>query len=1168
MTASIEVAAPPEIPQSASSGLLLRALPVAISVAGLGVMAAASLSASLSGSPITRNPTLLALPLMMVVSALVTSIAGRGRHRGGEIGALRGEYLAYLSRLRATVAETAAAQRLSLHRSHPDPEALWTLAGNSRMWARRPAGSDFCHVRIGLGVAPLATPLVAPQLPMRQRADPVTHTALSHFLRAHSTLTDVPIAITLRETGTLAIDGETSRVRGLLRAMICQLAVWHPPDQVRIAAAVSGESRADWDWLKWLPHNQYREAERVVMVVDGGECAELAQPNAITFRVGSGRGSIVIRYAGQETTVPNPDQLDLVDAVVCARRLAAYRGAWRDGGSDWSSLLGIDEIGSFDPARLWRNGNHRDRLRAPIGSTLDGTPVELDIKEAAEQGMGPHGLCVGATGSGKSELLRTVALGMMARNSSEVLNLLLIDFKGGAAFLDLDRAPHVSAVITNLADEAPLVARMREALTGEMNRRQHLLRAAGNYVSVAAYEQARRGGAPLTALPVLFIIVDEFSELLSQHPDFADTFVAIGRLGRSLGMHLLLASQRLEEGRLRGLEAHLSYRVCLKTLSASESRTVLGSLDAYQLPNTPGAGFLRTATGELVRFQTAFVSGPLRTQGPDGDRSVQQFTSHPVTRVVGQMAARSTLHTVLDRLSGLGPPARRVWLPPLQTAPTLDSLLDATVPGSLAVPIGIVDRPFDQTRVPLVIELPGTAGNVAVVGAPRSGKSTALRTLIAALAATHDPSQVQFYCLDFGGGGLASTGELPHVGAVAGRAEPQLVCRMVAELESMLRAREDSVRENMGVDSLAQVFLVIDGWAALLQEFEALEQSITALAAQGLSFGIHVVLSASRWAEVRPSLKDQIGTRIELRLGDPADSEVDRRQAQQVPRDRPGRGLSCDGLQMLLALPGVESPVRRGDAVAPPIPLLPARVDYHSLVRQAGGELAGRVLLGVDERQLDTVAMDFECQPHLLVLGDNECGKTATLRMLCREIVRTKSPEQARLLIVDFRRALLGDVDSEHVGGYAMSPAAVGALLPDLLDLLHGRMPPPQVTQSQLRARSWWTGPDIYVVVDDYDLVATPSGNSLQSLHEYLPHARDVGLHIIAARRSGGAARAMFEPLLASLRDFGCMALMMSGRPDEGALFGSRPAVPLPPGRGVLVTRPGAEQVVQVAWSP
>ncbi len=151
-----------------------------------------------------------------------------------------------------------------------------------------------------------------------------------------------------------------------------------------------------------------------------------------------------------------------------------------------------------------------------------------------------------------------------------------------------------------------------DALTGEMNRRQEVLRQAGNVDGIAAYRRARRDGAQLSPLPTLFIIVDEFSELLRQHPDFADMFVAIGRLGRSLGVHLLLASQRLEEGRLRGLESHLSYRVCLKTLSINESRIVLGTSDAYELPSAPGAAYLRVGADGLIQFQTAYVSGPCR----------------------------------------------------------------------------------------------------------------------------------------------------------------------------------------------------------------------------------------------------------------------------------------------------------------------------------------------------------------------------------------------------------------------------------------------------------------------------------------------------------------------------------------------------------------------------
>jgi S-DNA-T family DNA segregation ATPase FtsK/SpoIIIE len=689
-------------------------------------------------------------------------------------------------------------------------------------------------------------------------------------------------------------------------------------------------------------------------------------------------------------------------------------------------------------------------------------------------------------------------------------------------------------------------------------------------------------------LPTLFIIVDEFSELLSQQPDFADMFAAIGRLGRSLGMHLLLASQRLDEGRLRGLDAHLSYRICLKTLSAAESQSVLGNLDAYRLPNAPGAGFLRVGAGESIRFQAALVSAPLPT-----DTSARAAASFPVrvfsSRITGAVSRaaeaapkpeRTVSHAVLDRLSGQGPLAHRVWLPPLERAPALHAVLADVEcrPGSLAVPIGTVDRPFDQCRTPLLVDLSGAAGHVAIVGAPQSGKSTALRTLITALAATHDPADVQFYCLDFGGGVLSAVHTLPHVGAVAGRAEPRLAGRIVAEFESIVRRREAVFREH-GIASIAQyrqrlmredpfgdVFLVIDGWTGVRQEFESLEESITALAAQGLSFGVHVVLSASRWAEVRPSLRDQIGTRIELRLGDPADSEIDRKAARHVPRDSPGRGLSREGLHMVIALPIAEVPA--GESVAPPIPLLPPHVDREALVRGSDAELATTMVLGLRERGLSAWTIDFECQSHLLVLGDNECGKTATLRTLCREIVRTKTAMQAQLLIVDFRRALLAVVESEHLSGYAMSPAALAVLLPGLLESLRARMPPPDASQAQLRDGSWWSGPDLYVIVDDYDLVATTAGNPLAPIIEFLPYAADLGLHLVIARRSGGIERAMFEPLLASLRDLGCMSLMMSGCPPERASFGSIEPVRLAPGRGVLTTRAGGDELVQVAWSP
>ncbi|MBY0442981.1 MAG: type VII secretion protein EccCb, partial [Mycobacteriaceae bacterium] len=1043
----------------------------------------------------------------------------------------------------------------------------------------------------------------------------------------------------------------------LLRAMICQLAVFHAPDRLLIAGVIGEPSQIHWDWLKWLPHHQHpwahdgcgavrmrypsmaaaetafmglaatdSQAHLVLIVdheLDGGSGPAIdraSTPRLTTLVVGSagspGMATSVMRLgiaaetltvtrAGQEDVRVTPDQMDPQVALVCARRLAGYHVSEPETehdrppaeGSAWRARIKVSDIADLDPSTLWRNQSYRDRLRVPIGATSAGRPLELDIKEAAEQGMGPHGLCIGATGSGKSELLRTVALGLMALNSPQVLNLILIDFKGGATFLGMERAPQVAAVITNLAEEEPLVARMREALTGEMNRRQQLLRAAGNMVSVAAYEDARRSGKIsekycgtniFGALPTLCIIVDEFSELLSQYPDFVDVFVAIGRLGRSLGMYLLLASQRVDEARLRGLEAHLSYRICLKTLSANESRTVLGVPDAYQLPNKPGAGFLRTGPDELIRFQAASVSvrrakRPVAAVGRNTS-SVRLFTaraSGSITAVEtggkSEQDGQTTLEAVLDRLSGLGPRAHQVWLPPLGAAPTLDSLL--RVEGAPAEPlstgltaaIGVVDRPFEQCRTPLFVDLAGSSGNVAVVGAPQSGKSAALRTLIFALAISHDPRAVQFYGLDFGGGTLAAMSSLPHMGAVATRTQPELVARMIDTLQAIVHNRAALFRDH-GLDSMSRyrqvraerpalfrddpfgdVFLVIDGWPSLRRAHESVEQAVTDLADQGLSFGVHLVLTASRWAEIRACLKDRIGTRIELRLGDPADSEVDRKRAQLVPLGSPGRGLSPQGLHMAIALSRldqIEAMLHRyPNLVAPPIRLLPTRVDQHSIVARASGDLAARVLLGLEERELAPVAVDFDNHGHLLIFGDSGCGKTATLRTLCREIVRTGAGQPRQLFIVDFRRTLLGVVEADTLSGYA--PA-----LPAVEDLL-----------AKLRDRLRQPGPDCYLVVDDYHVLAASAGNQLNSLVDYLPQAADYGLHVVLARRSGGAARALYEPLLAGLKDLGCLGLFMSGCPDEGPLIGSHRPMPLPAGRGVLVTSDGRSARVQVGWT-
>ncbi len=975
--------------------------------------------------------------------------------------------------------------------------------------------------------------------------------------------------------------------------------------------------------------------------VDGAVVIDLTSapaslPAAATLRLRvtpASTGMLTRDRTGAEVIMPIgvPDGLTLIEAEAVARQIAPLRpGAGGPVGdpltadTTLTSLLSIPSPLAIDVGTLWRRHAPRARLRVPIGTDAAGLPVELDIKESAQGGMGPHGLVIGATGSGKSELLRTLVLGLALTHPPDVLNFVLVDFKGGATFLGLDRLAHVSAVITNLAGELPLVDRMRDALHGELVRRQEVLRAAGNLASLRDYDTARDEGAQLPPMPALFVVIDEFSELLFARPEFIDLFVMIGRLGRSLGVHLLLASQRLEEGRLRGLDTHLSYRIGLRTFSAAESRIVLGAPDAYELPAQPGNGYLKFGTEGMTRFKAAYVSGPaLQTRprspqrrtraaivpyGP-GYVAPQEISEAPAAGPAPE-AAESLLTVVVRQLAGQGSPAHQIWLPPLGLPPTLDELLpplaisqdygctttDPQWRGQLRAVVGIVDRPFEQRRDLLWADMPAAAGHAAVVGAPRSGKSTVLRTLICSLALLHSPAEVQFYCLDFGGGALSALSALPHAGGVASRIEPERVRRTVAEVQGLLVQREKEFAER-GIESISayrrlrsageitgdpygDVFLVVDGWLTLRQEYEQLEQAISTIAARGLGYGVHVLASSSKWSQFRPAIRDLFGTRLELRLGDPYESEINRRLAANVPADSPGRGLTREGLHFLAALPRIDSDpsaatladglrslvgtVQRGwrGPAARQVRLLPEALPASAL--PATAQTGRAIPFGLDESSLSPVLLDFGTDPHFLVFGDTECGKSNLLRLVTAGVVARYSPGEARIIFIDYRRSLLESAETEHRIGYAASSAAAVPLIGDVVGALAKRLPPPDLTPQQLRSRSWWEGSDLFLIVDDYDLVAGTT-NPLLPIADLLPQARDIGLHVVLARSAGGAGRAAFDPLIQRIREMGSPGLLMSGSKDEGPLTGGVRPQPQPPGRGLFVTRKAGTRLVQTA---
>ncbi len=522
-------------------------------------------------------------------------------------------------------------------------------------------------------------------------------------------------------------------------------------------------------------------------------------------------------------------------------------------------------------------------------------------------------------------------------------------------------------------------------------------------------------------------------------------------------------------------------------------------------------------------------------------------------------------------------------------------------PGGLTVPLGLVDKPFEQRREVLFRDFSGSGGHMLIVGGPRSGKSTLLRTLVASFALTHTPREAQFYGLDFGGGGLSAVEGLPHVGGVASRLDPDRVRRTVAEVAGVLARREEFFRRE-GIDSVVTyrrlraagrlpgepwggVFLLIDGWAAFRQEYDGtLEPVINDLAARGLGYGVHLVVTAARSMEIRPALKDQLTNRLELRLGDTLDSEFDRKVAAAVPAGVPGRGQTPDKLHWMAALPRLDGQSRASDLAegtaslveavrtawpgeaAPPVRLLPRRLGARDLPKGFERPDEG-IAIGVSETDLEPVFVNFEKDPFLLVVGESESGKSAALRLIMHKLAERYSADQARFIVADYRRSLMAAAPEGFVASYSTTEARLTQDVISLKGVFEKRTPREDISVEELRARSWWHGPRLFLIVDDYDLVATAK-NPLGVLAEHLPYARDVGINLIIARNASGISRAIFEPLLQRMRDLGAQGVVLSGDPKEGEILpGVRPR-PLPPGRAQFATRRRGRPLVQLGWQP
>lgn len=946
--------------------------------------------------------------------------------------------------------------------------------------------------------------------------------------------------------------------------------------------------------------DQYSDPERPVLRISGGRIE----------RWQNGTWSSYIDSA---------DHLGAADARHIARRLARWdsnpdhaRSA-TTGGAAFTTLLGIPDASALDVAALWAPRNRDDELRVPIGVTATGEPLIFDLKDEAEGGMGPHGLMIGMTGSGKSQTLMSILLSLLTTHPADRLIVIYADFKGEAGADIFRNFPQVVAVISNMAEKRSLADRFADTLRGEVARREQLLKDSGRRVqgsafnSVTEYENAVREGHDLPPIPTLLVVADEFTLMLADHPEYADLFDYVARKGRSFRIHLLFASQTLDVGRIKDIDKNTSYRIGLKVASPSVSRQIIGVEDAYHIESGrehKGVGFLVPAPGALpVKFRSTYVDGIY--EPPRVDRSIvvhaipkpQLFSAgwvdpEPDTVIVDDGAdvevlpPRKLIATIGEQLAHYGPRAPQLWLPPLEEAIPLQGLLERSGigAGQWRWPLGEIDRPFDMRRDPLVFDATSAAANMVIHGGPKSGKSTALQTFVLSAAALHAPGDVSFYCLDYGGGQLRVLDGLAHVGSVASPLESERIRRTFGELEQLLQARQrhGAAVNNGGYrDGYGEVFLLIDNLYAFSRDNtdtfntrNPLLAKVTELVNTGLAYGIHVVITTPNWLEVPLAMRDGLGLRLELRLHDAHDSNVRvvgalRRPAEGVPADQPGRGLTMAAEHFLFARPAPETipalNARFPGQSAPEVRLLPTRLSPRAFASLYPAP--ERVVIGQREEDLAAVSVDFADNPLLMVFGDTKTGKTTLLRHLIRTLRENSRADQVAFTVIDRRLQLVDEPifpDNEYTPNIdRILPAMLG-----LAGLLEKRRPPAGLSPQELRGwdfRSSANGSGShlhYLIIDDVDQI--PDGPAVSGPYAgqrpwtpvigLLSQASELGLRVIVTARAAGSAHAvMTAPLLRRLNELQATTLLLSGNPqDSGKIRGHRFSR-LPAGRGLLL---------------
>ncbi len=910
-----------------------------------------------------------------------------------------------------------------LERLHDNPTtAVWERRISAAVAAD--GGAPAVHVTIGTGRVRLPIDLAG-------GADAPADVALE--IERQATRRSLPARITLNPGEVVALAGDTDAAASIARGAVVQLATWYGPADVEIS--IVSTDRARWEWSRWLPHvteiaidglgdrtgageRRHGADERLTVIVLDDVQPLTDRSDPIRRALDSGRAAALVVVPSDSTVparcsrtlwigsramatwngeIPTSDRadslmiagIDTATAERAARVLASLvdpetprsgshlpAEVALDGIDGELALDGIDgelaldgidgELaldGRSDPlptlaatiCERWRASHGRPA--SLVGTTATAT-VDVDLVRD-----GPHALIAGTTGSGKSELLRTLVVGLATRCAPTDLGFVLVDYKGGAAFDACTRLPHVVGLVTDLDDG--LAERALLSVEAELRRREQALRRAGvnDFEGLCSSEHAR--------IPRIVVIVDEFASLAAEHPTFLSSLVSAAQRGRSLGIHLVLATQRPAGVVSDDIAANSDLRIALRLRDATDSRDVLGDAAAAAISKrTPGRAVVRRGDEAPLTFQAARCSLPPRRR----PRRLRVAPSglHERDPLGSASSGPTSLDWLVDGVRRATERAELVSPDPLWL-PALPATLDhAQLRGLFAdeAAIGIVDDPLRQARHPLRWH-PGD-GHLQLVGDAGSGVTTTILRLVESACRATPPTSLHVYVIDaIGDEALLAIDSLPHCAAVVRSSERERVVRVLRRLRQRLDQGE----------RVPRILLVIDGYGALRDSMINagwLDQvaDLRSIVDHGAAVGVETLLSSS--AGAASSLSANIGHRWIFRSA--------RGSATVTGASTPGRlWIEPSGLEAQVARPPPRPGRSRAAADPPggpvPISTLPSQVDLADLPTSgppaSPGEHALTIGLGFDDLAAATLVIPHG--DHVMILGHARSGRSTAL---------------------------------------------------------------------------------------------------------------------------------------------------------------------------------------------